>query len=278
MNPTIRFIHSSLDPVYGVGEVNAMIRIIFEYLKGWNATDLVIRANEPLSDFIKSEVRKIVARLLKYEPIQYIVGQADFYGLKIKVAPGVLIPRPETAELIDIITDENTAPDLRVLDACTGSGCIAVALSRNLKFPEITAIDISPRAIAVAKENASDLKCDIRFIQTDIFSWNPVGESFDIIVSNPPYVDESEKKEMDKNVLEYEPMQAIFVPDSDPLKFYRRIAEIAEVSLTPSGRIYLEINPLHCDSLADLLHDRGFGNVTVEKDIHGRNRFIIASR
>lgn len=272
-------IRRRLSQKYGDGEAQAMGRIIFENLKGWNAVDLVIRQNEPVSDFIVGRVEKVVDRLLKDEPIQQIFGVAEFYGMKLKVTPHTLIPRPETAELVDLIVKENREKDLRVLDAGTGSGCIAIALSRNLLFPEITAIDISDKALAIARENAHALRCHIYFLKADMLSMPPTlpGAPFDIVVSNPPYIAEKEKGSMAHNVLDYEPATALFVPDSDPLKFYKAILRGASDGLlVAGGRIYFEINPIYAYELAQEVRDSGFGNVQLYRDTDGKERFLSA--
>ncbi len=276
MRSTLTHLRSSLRPLYGDRETEAIIRIIFHHLKGWNLTDMLIHEPEPLSPFIKSEVEKILQRLLRYEPIQYITGEARFHGLELHVTPDVLIPRPETAELVDIIADDaQERTDLKVLDIATGSGCIAIALARTLRFPQVTALDISPAAIKIAEENARNLKTDIRFICADIFGWN-TPDQFDIIVSNPPYIDESEKATMEKNVLDYEPHTALFVPDDDPLRFYKRITTLADSLLTKGGRLYFEINPRHAAELSRLLTSKGFLDVEILKDSFGKDRFLRA--
>lgn len=267
-----------LTPKFGEGEARAMTRLIFLYLKGWDATAMVINESTPLSEYFLEKVDGIVKRLENDEPLQYILGLAWFYGMDFKVTPAVLIPRPETAMLVDIIVDENKRDGLHVLDACTGSGCIAVALARHLKFPEITAVDISGEALEVARMNAEKFKCRIDFVQADIFDWDAEPDSLDIIVSNPPYIDESERSGMDANVLRYEPHQALFVPDSDPLRFYRRIAEIGRHALRPEGRIYFEINPRHAAAMRTLMEDLGFRDVEIVKDIHGKDRFLTAGK
>lgn len=278
MRELLKKLRDALRPIYGNGETEAIIRIMFHYLKGWNTVDLLVHEQDEASPFLQSEAEGILSRLLKHEPIQYITGEARFHGLELKVTPDVLIPRPETSELVDIICDESGGrEDLQVLDLCTGSGCIAVALARCLKFPEITAVDVSEPALKVAKENADSLNTKVTLVKADIFSWTP-SEEFDIIVSNPPYIDESEKNGMDDNVLGYEPHQALFVPDDNPLMFYKRIAGIAADCLAEGGRLYLEINPRHAEELRRLLVSKGFDNVEVRKDSFDRQRFITASK
>ena len=270
-----RDITAALTPVYGEGEAKAMMRLIFHNLKGWGLTDLAIHADNPASDYLQSSVAKIINRLNNHEPLQYILGEAYFYGMNLKVSPATLIPRPETAELVDLIVkDYGENKDLRVLDIGTGSGAIAIALARNLPFSDVVAIDISADAIAVAKENASNLHASVNFRQADLFSFKPQAQSLDIIVSNPPYIDESEKASMDPNVLDYEPHSALFVPDDDPLKFYKAIADLAMVALVKGGSLYFEINPRHAGEMAEMLQLKGFYDIRSHRDIAGKTRFI----
>lgn len=276
MKETLNKLRSSLTPLYGKGETDAIIRILFHYLKGWNLTDMLIHSEDELSPFIKKEIDAILERLLKFEPIQYITGEARFHGLTIKVEPGVLIPRPETEELVDLIIDENKdTNDLKILDLCTGSGCIALALGRNLPFSTVTALDFSDSSIKVAEENSRNLKTKIELIKADIFRWNPTGK-YDIIVSNPPYVMDKEALDMEHNVLDFEPHEALFVRDDNPLEFYSRIADIAVKSLSYNGKLYLEINPLTVSDLKVLLIDKGFKSVEIIRDSFGKDRFIKA--
>lgn len=272
------FMRRMLAPIYGEGEAKAMVRLIFHSLKGWRLTDLAIHHDTILSDYMMEKIRDILARLEKHEPIQYILGTAYFYGMDLKVNRDTLIPRPETEELVDIIVKENTESDLRVLDIGTGSGAIAIALARNLNFPVITAIDISAGAIATAKENAHKLHADIDFLKQDVFCYTPSTGSYDIIVSNPPYIDESERKDMEANVLEYEPHSALFVPDDSPLIYYSQIAEIGNLSLTEGGKVYCEINPRHADDLKALFAGQGYSDIEIVNDIHSRPRFIKCTK
>lgn len=275
-----RRLRDFLTPEYGAGEAEAMTRLIFSALKGWNVTDLLIHADTVLSDFIISEIESILQRLSDGEPIQYILGKARFYGMDFSVNQSVLIPRPETEELVDIIVRENSnRKDLRVLDLCTGSGCIAIALARHLPFSQVVAVDISQDALDVARKNASELRTHVDFRQHDILDMKSLdlqANSYDIIVSNPPYVCEREKAEMERNVLEYEPAIALFVPDDDPLKFYRPIAEIARKTLSVGGLLYLEINPLYHTEIENMLRDNGFADVRCINDISRRPRFMQA--
>lgn len=271
-----RALTSILRPKFGPGESQAMVRLIFHALKGWNTTDLIVHENTPISNITLNRIKEITTRLFKDEPIQYILSDAYFYGMNLEVNPSVLIPRPETEELVDMIVKENRESDLKILDLCTGSGCIAIALARNMPFSDVTAIDLSQGAIETAAKNAAKLKAKINFLLQDIFRYNPQPQEFDIIVSNPPYIDLSEKASMEPNVVNYEPHEALFVSDDDPLVFYRRIAEIGKQALKPGGKLYLEINPRHSEELKNLLINADYQEVTVHKDISGKERFITA--
>lgn len=270
---------AALIPLYGRGEAEWMTRLTLEYVTGWSRVDLLVDADKELGEVRVEAVKNIVDRLLKHEPLQYILGYEDFMGLKIKVSPSVLIPRPETQELVNIIIDrEAKASDLCVLDAGTGSGAIAMALSRNLRFARVTAIDNSDAALEVARGNAERLRTPVTFVNADMLSLASLpGEPFDIIVSNPPYVLDSERAEMSANVLGHEPSVALFVPDSDPLRFYLALARYAAAGgLKPDGRLYFECNPLTIGVLFSQL-EADFDEVEAIRDSFGRKRFIIAS-
>lgn len=269
-----------LSPVVGEREARASLRMIFEAVKGWSAVDVAIKGGEPVSPFVSGKVDDIVNRMLTHEPLQYILGQAWWYGLKFKVTPAVLIPRPETAELVDMIVREASGrSDLKVADLCTGSGCIAIALARNLPFAQVTAVDISAPALEVARANATELRTpSVHFVQADATDSGALpGGIFDIIVSNPPYIADDERGSMDKNVLLYEPHNALFVPDNDPLLFYRSISGWARDHIAAGGRIYFEINPLYADRLACHMREAGWRNVTLSRDVHGVYRFLSAT-
>lgn len=273
-----RAVQDELARVCGDGEARAMTRLMFHHLKGWSVTDMIVNADRPASEYLVSKTAGILRRVLAGEPIQYVLGESRFYGMDLEVTPAVLIPRPETEELVDMIVRENRRPDLRVLDVGTGSGAIAIALSRNLPFSKVTAIDISEEALAVARTNAARLHAEINFMHEDIFRFEPEADSFDIIVSNPPYIAESERKDMEPNVLEHEPEGALFVPDDNPLVYYSRISEIAMTALVGSGRLYYEINPDYASRLTTMLEADGFTDVEIRKDISRRDRFAVARK
>ncbi|MCM1005612.1 MAG: peptide chain release factor N(5)-glutamine methyltransferase [Prevotella sp.] len=279
MKETIKHLRAELSEIYPRGEAEAIIRLIFEHLKGWKPVDIVLNEDKPLSEFMRGKVDAILTRLKRHEPIQYIIGEARFYGLNFKVDRNVLVPRPETEELVEmIVRDAAERSDLRVLDAGTGSGCIAIALARNLRFPRIMAIDISDAALKIAAENAETLKCNISFIKEDMLNLPPDNDCWDILVSNPPYIAQSEAAEMDANVLDYEPRSALFVPDNDPLKFYKALARYGREALTSGGRIYFEINPLYADNLKAQMTREDYKNIELHRDIHGKNRFLSATK
>lgn len=267
-----------LAPIYGDGETTWLLRTIMEHVKGWNQVELLLRADKEVSDFTIGRVNEAVDKLLAGEPVQYIYGDTYWYGMTLKVTPDVLIPRPETEELVDMIVKENSGNDLRVLDVCTGSGCIAVALAKSLNFPSVTGIDISDAALAVARENASDQKVKVDFRKADALSLTPADGQYDIIVSNPPYVMESEKQEMDKNVLDHEPHIALFVPENDALKFYKAIATYSREALSDNGTLYFELNPLTANELADWMRKEGWSDVQLLPDMHSKIRFMVAKK
>lgn len=269
----------TLTPKFGRGEAREIVRLIFLDLKGWDASAIIVNGNLSVSDYLEEKVNEYIGRIMHDEPVQYVAGKAHFHGLTFDVAPGVLIPRPETSQLVDIIVDTDSRPDQRVLDLCSGSGCIAISLARALPFAHVTGVEVSAPALEIAKKNAASLKADVRFIKADIFKWEPEDdEKFDVLVSNPPYIDLSEALGMDKNVLDYEPHSALFVSDDDPLVFYRRIAVIALRSLERNGRLYLEINPRHAAELKEVLEKDGLRDVEIIKDFRGCDRFIMARR
>ena len=241
-------------------EAQAMIRIICEDVFNYDPVDVALRQESELPEFAQQRVSDIIARLRRHEPLQ---------------SPAVLIPRPETEQLVDLIVDENTASDLRVLDMGTGSGCIAISLARALKFASVDALDVSRDALAVARENAVSLKAKVRFFESDMLMPQPAA-TYDIIVSNPPYICWSERESMEPNVKDYEPGQALFVPDNDPLLFYKSIALYAAQSLEKGGRLYLEINQRFGAEVKRLLEENGFDEVRIIDDSYGKVRFAAA--
>jgi len=274
-------ITASLAPLYDSGETAWMTRAILEFVSGKSRVDLILDADKEAGESRCRSAAAIVNRLLTGEPLQYILGHETFMGLEINVTPATLIPRPETVELVEILLrHEGDTTDLKVLDAGTGSGCIALALGRNLRFPQITATDISDKALEVARANAHKLKItNVTWVKADMLNMDGLpGAPFDIIISNPPYVLDSERMTMKPNVLDYEPANALFVPDDDPLRFYKALTSYAiGGGLKPNGRIYFEANPLCISALSDDMTSAGWEGVTVLPDSSRHRRFLTAS-
>ena len=277
LKEAIEQLKSGLAGVAEPQEVQAMIRVICEDVFNYDQVDVALRQESELPVFAQERIDDIIARLRRNEPLQYIVGSARFHGHRFKVTHAVLIPRPETEQLVDLIIDENLDSDLRVLDMGTGSGCIAISLARALKFAQVDALDVSRDALAVARENATSLKVKVRFFESDMLAPQP-SATYDIIVSNPPYICWSERESMDTNVKDYEPGQALFVPDNDPLLFYKAIAPYAAQSLERGGRLYLEINQRFGAEVKRLLEDNGFDEVRIIEDSYGKLRFVAGVR
>ena len=273
----ILLLRRELSTSYDVHEIEGMTRVIFEEVLLWKPVDIVMRDGEQLPQFFDQRLTNIIGRLKQEEPLQYILGKARFHGHSFAVTPAVLIPRPETEQLVDMIVDQNPDSDLQVLDIGTGSGCIAISLARALKFAQVTATDISPRALEVARANAAALKTRVRFLEQDILTCRAPSQLWDIIVSNPPYITEREKASMDRNVLDYEPHSALFVPDEDPMLFYRPIAAYARRALKNGGRLYLEINRAMAQQVCDTLRKSGLSNIQLFNDFNGNDRFITAT-
>ncbi len=248
-----------------------------KHIMNYEPVDIILRGDHELPHFFDQRLDDIIGRMTKHEPIQYILQSALFHGHEFKVTQSTLIPRPETEQLVDIIIDENPASDLAVLDIGTGSGCIAVSLAMAMRFPVVTAIDISQQALEVAQHNARKIKAQVNFVQADALHLTALPcEPLDIIVSNPPYVCYNEQDSMEPNVLNYEPHTALFVPDNDPLVFYRAIARYASQALKRGGRIYLEINRQFGKETAQLLASAGFSDINVRLDSFGNTRFVSA--
>lgn len=272
-------IRRRLDGIFDRREREAVILLIFSHVKGWGRVDLIVNEGMELSDFAKGEIDGIVDRLILGEPIQYITGEARFYGMDFKVGAGVLIPRPETEELVDWIADDAKGKaDLAVLDIGTGSGCIAIALAKTLEFPQVTAIDVSDAALRYAVENAECLKAKVRFMNADMYEWMPAAESLDIVVGNPPYIHPDEASDMEVRVKDFEPHEALFVTADDPIRPYRRIEEIARRSLKPGGLVYMELNPRYAEEVASYYKANGWENVEIMVDSYGKKRFQKAMK
>lgn len=278
MNKIVAYIRSRLQPYYTAEEVSALSRIVCCDLLGQAPTDYYLGKDIVLSSKKEQELEDILQRLSRFEPLQYIEGRTLFLGREFWVAPGVLIPRPETEELVELMLKEIPA-DARILDVGTGSGCIAISLAKELPDALVTAWDVSPEALSVARANARKLQTDVRFVECDVLACqvDEVG-LYDVIVSNPPYVTEAEKADMEPNVLQWEPSLALFVPDDDPLRFYRRIAVLGRDMLADGGRLYFEINRAYGREMVEMLRTMGYVGVRVEKDLSQNDRFVIAEK
>lgn len=265
----------SLLSAYPPREARALYLLVMEKAFGLNATQVLTGKDKELSAEKQNLLENIIGRLLRKEPVQYILGQAEFCGHTFYVAPGVLIPRPETQQLVSLIAQRHPTP-CNMLDIGTGSGCIAISLA--LMGHRLTAFDVSLPALGIACKNAASLHVSIDFNEENILHPAPTEQRWDVIVSNPPYICEKEAADMEANVLDYEPHVALFIPDDDPLLFYRAIAAYALEHLTPGGSLYFEINEAYHAETASLLRKAGFCNVAVHTDSFGKNRFISATR
>lgn len=276
MQDIIKEIRSSLSDFYPEPEVQGLLRLIVEYVTGQSLPALLSDKNKKITKAQEQKAEEIVKRLQTFEPIQYIIGETEFFGLTFTVDKNVLIPRPETEELIELVLSENTQKSPRILDIGTGSGAIAISLKKHLRRSSVEAWDFSENALSIAKVNAEKNETEIVFKKVDILSDFPVNNRFDIIVSNPPYVLESEKQQMDANVLEYEPHSALFVPDENPLLFYDRIADISKTLFDKEGILYFEINQKKGQETVSLLEKKGFSNIALIKDLMGNDRIVKA--
>jgi release factor glutamine methyltransferase len=268
-------IGESLNGHYSAGEVSALARIIATELLGISQTTYYLKDDVTLTPEQEQQIENAIERLAKHEPVQYILGYSDFCGLRFKVTPATLIPRPETSELVEWIAQESNCKE-SILDIGTGSGCIAVSLAKKMTGTTVEAWDISPEAIDVALSNSESNGAQVKFRIVDILNHKPCGEEFDIIVSNPPYIRELEKSAMEANVLDWEPHTALFVPDNDPLLFYRTIADKARRMLRQGGKLYFEINREFGNETAGMLMEMGYTAVEVRKDFADNDRMIRA--
>ena len=273
-----------LTPLYSEREARAIIRWVLDVRFGLTLTDIVCGHLAQLSPEEKADLEAIMQRLEQDEPVQYVVGTAYFCGRPFHVEPGVLIPRPETEELCQwVIADAADAIPRTILDVGTGSGCIAITLALGIPQSSVTAWDISDKALRIARANARSLSADVTFEQCDALAPQlstlhcPLS-TINIIVSNPPYICQNERSAMARNVLAYEPEEALFVPDADPLLFYRAIARYAAEVLTAEGRLYFELNPLYADDTVAMLNSYGFNNVEVRSDAFGKQRLLQARK
>ena len=290
----------SLTPLYDAGEAQAIVRTVLDVEYGMTLTDIICGKVNELSSDEERNLEEIITRLQNGEPVQYVLGEADFAGRTFHVEPGVLIPRPETAELCQWIEEEVSSLDAddpkQILDICTGSGCIAITLGLTLPNSEVTGWDISEDALRIAQGNVEMLKArNVRIEYQDALmlpkaaeaaeaaeiseaAESSLSKSWNIIVSNPPYICEKEKADMEKNVLEHEPSIALFVPDEEPLKFYRAIAEYASSALKSEGALYFEINPIYEKEAREMLEELGFKDIKTKEDAYGKKRMMKAMK
>ena len=292
---TYQQLWQSLTPLYDAGEAQAIVRTVLDVKYGMTLTDIICGKVNEISADEERKLEEIIIRLQKGEPVQYVLGEADFAGRTFHVEPGVLIPRPETAELCqwieedmavkstvsseDFSEDSPQATDdaRQILDICTGSGCIAITLGLNIPNSEVTGWDISEDALRIAQGNVKMLKArNVRIEYQDALALPKAAEAADLIVSNPPYICEKEKADMEKNVLEHEPSLALFVPNEDPLKFYRAIAEYASSALKSGGALYFEINPIYEKETREMLLKLDFKDIETKEDAFGKKRMMRA--
>ena len=285
-----------LTHIYDAGEAKAIVRWVLDVRFDMSWTDILCGKVTELSAHDQTELEKIMLRLEKGEPVQYIIGVADFCGRQFHVEPGVLIPRPETAELCRMVIEEREisqkgqSPLCEILDIGTGSGCIAITLALELPDAKVTAWDISDDALRIAGGNAKSLGANVTFEHCDVldsslftlhsslFTLHSSLPSWDLIVSNPPYIQPIECDEMAKNVLDYEPQIALFAPEDNPIVFYQRIGDYAWQHLNPGGLLFFELNPLTADQVCDTLRTTGFMEIEIRKDQFGKNRFLKAMK
>lgn len=278
MRKTEALFIEELNALYEASEAKELARICLMQVLDCDFTYLLSHSPLSLTAEQSALVDGFLSRLKLGEPVQYIEGKAFFCDLTFHVEPGVLIPRPETAELVQWVEgDMKSVEKPSLLDVGTGSGCIAVALASLLPGAEVDAVDVSPNALRIAKLNAEQNGVDVRFSLVDILSQQPEG-SYNAIVSNPPYICQSERVSMHQNVLDYEPELALFVPDEDPLLFYGRIAQVGLEILQPGGFLYYEINERFGAETVDMLQHMGYTHVQLRKDFYGKDRMVRASR
>ncbi|GAA4379260.1 peptide chain release factor N(5)-glutamine methyltransferase [Hymenobacter koreensis] len=275
------YLSQQLQTLYQAPEAASMAALVTEHLLQFDSLQRRMRATESVSAEIQAQAEALLPRLLRHEPVQYVLGSAHFYGMELLVTPATLIPRPETEELVALIEQEQAGRrGLRALDVGTGSGCIPIALSRLLPDSQVWGLDVSAEALAVAQQNGQRYALEVQWLQADILQQDPPGigpNSLDILVSNPPYVRQSEQALMRPNVLAFEPHTALFVPDEDPLVFYRRLAALGRQLLMPGGAIYFEINEALPTETVALLNQHGYRNAQALPDLTGRPRMVRAT-
>ena len=270
-----KLFNEKLSSLYNKREIDQFLVLSFQKLMGYNKLEISMSKDLLLEESKCTEFSKILDRLMNAEPIQYILGSAFFYDLELKVNPAVLIPRPETEELVDLVIKQINDND-SVLDIGTGSGCIALALKSKMNSLQVKGIDVSEDALQIAKWNADHLGLEIELEKKDILK-EGLNKKWNCIVSNPPYIAKNESLVMERNVLDHEPSTALFVPDNDPLIFYERIAKLASINLHSKGLLFFEIHEEKAEEIVKLLASLGFVNIEVKKDMQGKDRMIKAA-
>lgn len=278
MNPIIHYIKQTLQGYYPDSEVVSLAKLLLTQVFGLSVLELYGGKDRSFSEKEQKQLDDILIRLQKNEPIQYIIGKETFYGLPFEVNENVLIPRPETEELVEWILQDNRRPGLRVLDIGTGSGCIPITLAKLLPEAHVVSWDVSEEALEVAGRNCRLNGVAVRLENKDVLQAVSTGEWFDIIVSNPPYITEKEKSAMESNVLDWEPSLALFVPNEAPLLFYRKIAELSLGMLCPGGQLYFEINRDFGLETVEMLEVLKYHHIELRKDLSGNDRMIKAIR
>ena len=272
---------NELSGIYPSEESESFFTILGQKYLGVSRLEAALDPDKSISEAISKKFIKAIDRLKNFEPIQYIVGETEFYGSLFQVNEHTLIPRPETEELVDWVIDDHkskTTKSTAILDVGTGSGCIAISLAKYLENSRVDALDISEEALKVAKLNAAACNSKVSFFRQDILSMKSLPKRYDLIISNPPYVRENEKVKMSPNVLRHEPDSALFVNDEDPLVFYRTIAKLGREALAIGGLLYFEINEYLSMDLVEMLRFEGYIDVIVKKDIFGKDRMIKCSK
>ncbi len=280
MQEALVYIRKELAAIYPATEAESLARLVLQHVKKYTHTQLLLARNEALNENEQQQVNEIVSRLKKDEPLQYILGETEFYGLKFYCKAGALIPRPETEELVDLIAREYAGQLPAILDLGTGTGCIPISLKKQLPLASVFGCDISETCLQLARENAALNEAPVSFFKLNMLEpeWPTELPPFDVLVSNPPYVCESEKKLMQANVLNYEPELALFVSDDDPLLFYRAIVSLAAKNLKSGGKLFWEINEALGKECCRLLETAGYQKVNLLKDINGKDRMISAQK
>ena len=286
------YFNETLKTIYPITEIDSFFFLLLEEYLGFRRVDIVLKSDFKITQETLNLLQSATKQLEQEVPLQYIIGKTEFYGLPFVVNKHVLIPRPETEELVAWVVSESSrfktfntstkqtteTKQLKILDIGTGSGCIPISLKKQLPFAEISAIDISREALTVAKKNAVLNNVDIHFILQDILKTVALDQHYDIIISNPPYVRELEKKELKNNVLKNEPHVALFVENDNPLIFYAKIAELAKNYLNKNGLLFFEINQYLGTETIDLVNKKGLKNIQLKKDMFGNDRIIVASK